>query len=291
MLLSWCEMAPKGRLLTMEAEFLAATLTELRMNSRGALMPDAPDRSISDLRRLTPARVGLGRAGASLTTQALLEFTLDHARARDAVHASFEAPAIAAALNERGASALIVSSLVADRADYLKRPDLGRKLALESRVAVEGQGSGACDISLVIADGLSPAAINAHALSLVAALLPKLDGLSLGPIVVASGARVALGDEIGALLKARMTIMVIGERPGLSAPHSLGAYVTVAPKPGRSDAERNCVSNIQAAGLSFDEAAIKIAWLAREGLRRGITGVTLKDESGLQLAAPTSKPD
>lgn len=248
-------------------------------------------RGIDDLRRLTPARVGLGRAGASLTTQTLLDFTLDHARARDAVHAPFEAAAIAAAINVQGLSTLTVSSIVAVRADYLKRPDLGRKLAPESRALLERQGSEGCDIALVIADGLSPAAVNAHALGLVAALLPKLDGLSLGPIVIASRARVALGDEIGALLKARMTIMLIGDRPGLSAPQSLGAYVTVAPKPGRSDAERNCVSNIQSAGLSFDEASTKIAWLAREGLRRGITGVTLKDESGLQLAAPSSKPD
>lgn len=254
-------------------------------------MTSSSIRGIADLRRLTPARVGLGRAGASLTTKALLDFTLDHARARDAVHAPFEATAIVAALAEHGRLAVAVSSLVAERAVYLKRPDLGRKLSSESRGLLEEQGNEGCDIALVIADGLSPAAVNAHALGLVAALLPKFDGLSLGPVVIASGARVALGDEIGALLKARMTVMLIGERPGLSAPQSLGAYVTVAPKPGRSDAERNCVSNIQSAGLSFDEAAIKIAWLAREGLRRGATGVALKDESGLQLAAPTTKPD
>jgi ethanolamine ammonia-lyase small subunit len=246
---------------------------------------------MADLRRLTPARVGLGRAGASLTTQALLDFTLDHARARDAVHSPFEAAAIGAALTEQGRATLAVSSLVADRADYLKRPDLGRKLAPESRALLEGQGSAGCDIVLVIADGLSPAAVNAHALGLVTALLVKLDGLSLGPIVVAGGARVALGDEIGALLKGRMTVMLIGERPGLSAPQSLGAYIIVGPKPGRSDAERNCVSNIQSAGLSFDEAAIKIAWLAREGLRRDVTGVALKDESGMLLAAPAKRPD
>jgi ethanolamine ammonia-lyase small subunit len=257
----------------------------------GKDMMSSPIRGISDLRALTPARVGLGRAGASLTTRALLDFTLDHARARDAVHAPFEAAAIETALQAQGLPTLIVSSLVSDRADYLKRPDLGRKLAPESRTLLEGQGSAGCDISLIIADGLSPAAVNAHALGLVASLLPKLNGLSLGPIVLASGARVALGDEVGALLRARMTIMLIGERPGLSAPQSLGAYVTVAPKPGRSDAERNCVSNIQSAGLSFDEAALKIAWLAREGLRRGITGVTLKDESGLQLAAPATSAD
>lgn len=260
------------------------------MADRNDMTSPSSLRGITDLRSLTPARVGLGRAGVSLTTQALLDFTLDHARARDAVHAPFEAEAIAAALIAQGHTALAVASLAADRADYLKRPDLGRKLAPESRAFLQEQDSDVCDIALVIADGLSPAAVNAQALGLVAALLPKLDGLSLGPLVVASGARVALGDEIGALLTARMSIMLIGERPGLSAPHSIGAYVTVAPKPGRSDAERNCVSNIQSAGLSFDEAVVKIAWLAREGLRRGITGVTLKDESGLQLAAPARQP-
>jgi ethanolamine ammonia-lyase small subunit len=257
----------------------------------GSDMTSSSVRGIADLRKLTPARVGLGRAGASQTTQALLDFTLDHARARDAVHAPFEAAAIAAALAEQELSALTASSLVKDRADYLKRPDLGRKLASESRVLLEEHGGEGCDIALVIADGLSPAAVNAHVLGLVAVLLPKLDGLSLGPLVIASAARVALSDEIGALLKARMSIVLIGERPGLSAPQSLGAYITVAPKPGRSDAERNCVSNIQSAGLSLDEAAIKIAWLAREGLRRGITGVTLKDESGLQLASAVKQLD
>ena len=274
------------RLLTMRVEFPGGVGQSASMIERDTPIAGPSTPSLADLRRLTPARVGLGRAGASLTTQALLDFTLDHARARDAVHAPFEAAAIAAALAGRGWPALTVSSLVADRADYLKRPDLGRKLAPESRTLLEVQDGEGCDIALVIADGLSPAAVNAHALGLVAVLLSKLGGLSLGPLVVASGARVALGDEIGALLKARMTVVLIGERPGLSAPQSLGAYITAAPKPGRSDAERNCVSNIQLAGLSFDEAAIKIAWLAREGLRRGVTGIALKDESGMHLAAP-----
>lgn len=249
-----------------------------------------PRRSLAELRALTPARVGLGRAGASLTTQALLDFTLDHARARDAVHASFEAEAIAAALIGQGAPALVVTSQVADRADYLKRPDLGRRLSRASRELLEEHDSAACDLVIVIADGLSPAAVNAHALGLLDALMPKLAGFGIGAVVVAGGARVALGDEIGALLKARMTIMVIGERPGLSAPQSLGAYLTFAPQPGLTDAARNCVSNIQAAGLSFDEAASKIAWLAREGLSRGMTGVALKDESGLQLATSLAAP-
>jgi ethanolamine ammonia-lyase small subunit len=260
------------------------------MTDQNDMTPLSPRRSIAELRALTPARVGLGRAGASLTTQALLDFTLDHARARDAVHAPFEADAIAAALAGQAANALIVTSQVADRADYLKRPDLGRRLSRQSQEQLATRDSVACDLVIVIADGLSPAAVNAHALALLDALLPRLSGLGIGAVVVAGGARVALGDEIGTLLKARMTIMLIGERPGLSAPQSLGAYLTFAPQPGLTDAARNCVSNIQSAGLSFEEAASKIAWLAREGLSRGMTGVALKDESGLQLATPLAAP-
>jgi ethanolamine ammonia-lyase small subunit len=244
----------------------------------------ASRRAIADLRGLTPARIGLGRAGASLTTSALLDFTLDHARARDAVHAPFDAEAVASAILQQGREALAVHSQVQDRTEYLKRPDLGRKLSRKSQALLTAREPAACDIAIVIADGLSPAAVNAHALGLLDVLLRKLDGVDLGPIVVAGGARVALGDEIGALLRARMTVMLIGERPGLSAPHSLGAYLTFAPTPGLTDAARNCVSNIQASGLSLEEGAGKIAWLAKAGLSRGVTGVALKDESNLQLA-------
>ena len=238
-----------------------------------------------DLRHLTPARVGLGRAGASLPTQALLEFTLDHARARDAVHAELDISAIVAGLDALGLRTLQVSSCTQSREDYLRRPDLGRKLDAASQdLSASG---GPCDLAVVIGDGLSPSAVNAHAVELVRNLMPTLasGGIALGPVVIASGARVALGDEIGALLGARMTAMLIGERPGLSAPHSLGAYLTFAPKAGCTDAMRNCVSNIHASGLSYDEAAFKIAWLVREGLAREVTGVALKDESGGQPAA------
>jgi ethanolamine ammonia-lyase small subunit len=240
---------------------------------------------LRDLRHLTPARVGLGRAGASLPTQALLEFTLDHARARDAVHAELDISAIVAGLDALGLRTLQVSSCTQSREDYLRRPDLGRKLDAASQdLSASG---GPCDLAVVIGDGLSPSAVNAHAVELVRNLMPTLasGGIALGPVVIASGARVALGDEIGALLGARMTAMLIGERPGLSAPHSLGAYLTFAPKAGCTDAMRNCVSNIHASGLSYDEAAFKIAWLVREGLAREVTGVALKDESGGQPAA------
>ncbi|MET0970236.1 MAG: ethanolamine ammonia-lyase subunit EutC [Tardiphaga sp.] len=254
-----------------------------------ASVPDVagePQRSLADLRALTPARVGLGRSGASLPTRALLDFTLDHARARDAVHAAFDAEALAAAVAQAGRKALAVHSQVQERADYLRRPDLGRKLSDESRARLEIVSNPPSDVVIIIADGLSPAAVNTHALGLLDALLQRLDGLAIGPIVIAAGARVAIGDEIGALLSARMTVMLIGERPGLSAPQSLGAYLTFAPKPGLTDADRNCVSNIQSSGLSFAEGAAKIAWLARAGLARGVTGVALKDDSGIQLIQP-----
>jgi ethanolamine ammonia-lyase small subunit len=242
-----------------------------------------PRRTVADLKSLTPARVGLGHVGASLPTSALLAFTLDHARARDAVHAPFDSEAIAAGLDALGLATIMVASQAVDRGDYLKRPDLGRKLDAASRDALAQRDAAACDVVIVVGDGLSPAAVNAHAVGLATALLPLLAaGHSIGPVVLASGARVALGDEIGALLKARMVLLLIGERPGLSAPHSLGAYITFAPKPGLTDADRNCISNVHAAGLTYAEAAHKIAWLAREGFSRGVTGVALKDESGLR---------
>lgn len=244
--------------------------------------PAASIVSSRDLRHLTPARVGLGRAGVSLPTQALLDFTLDHARARDAVHAPFDAAALLASLAARGLSALAVSSEATDRKTYLRRPDLGRKLDEESRRRLEALNATPCDLAIVVGDGLSSAAVQLHAMEMIDRLTARFFGMSLtcGPVVVASGARVALGDDIGDLLKARMTVMLIGERPGLSAPDSLGCYITYAPKPSLTDAARNCVSNIHAAGLGYDEAAFKIAWLVREGFARKLSGVALKDESG-----------
>jgi ethanolamine ammonia-lyase small subunit len=237
--------------------------------------------SLSDLRDLTPARVGLGRTGASMPTKALLDFSLAHARARDAVHAAFDAPAIIAGLNDLGLEAFDVCSRARSRKDYLGRPDLGRTLDQASRHLLASHNERSCRLAIVVGDGLSPTAVNAHAIQLVRSLVPRLavDGIEIGRAVVARGARVALGDEIGAILGARMIVMLIGERPGLSAPDSLGAYLTFAPRPGLTDAERNCVSNIHGSGLGYDEAAFRIAWLIREGLAREITGVALKDES------------
>jgi ethanolamine ammonia-lyase small subunit len=250
--------------------------------------PAPSSRSTGDLRDLTPARVGLGRAGASMPTKALLEFTLDHARARDAVHAAFDVPAIISGLGDLGLKAFDVSSRARNRKDYLSRPDLGRTLDPASQDLLAGHNGGTCQLAIIVGDGLSPTAVNAHAMALVRSLIPRLavDGIEIGHAVVASGARVALGDEIGAILGARMIVMLIGERPGLSAPDSLGAYLTFAPRAGLTDAERNCVSNIHGSGLGYDEAAFRIAWLVREGLAREVTGVALKDESGGRTSRP-----
>ena len=244
--------------------------------------PEPPPRSLAHLRDLTPARVGLGRTGASMPTDALLAFTRDHARARDAVHGAFDTVDLAEGLTGLGLSPVLLASQAGDRREYLRRPDLGRRLDPASRRILTGQGARPCQLAIVIGDGLSPAAANVHAIELLRHLGPRLQeaGIAIGAAAVASGARVALGDEIGAILRARMVLVLIGERPGLSAPDSLGAYLTWAPRIGLTDAMRNCVSSIHGAGLSYREAAFKIAWLVREGLTRQITGVALKDESG-----------
>jgi ethanolamine ammonia-lyase small subunit len=238
--------------------------------------PAPPSRSLRDLREFTPARVALGRAGVSLPTRALLEFTLDHARARDAVHAGFDVAAMISGLGDLGLEALEVCSRAR------RRPDLGRTLDPASQHLLARRLGSPCQLAIVVGDGLSPTAVNAHAIELVRSLIARLavDGIEIGRAVVASGARVALGDEIGAALGARMIVVLIGERPGLSAPDSLGAYLTFAPRVGLTDAERNCISNIHGSGLGYDEAASRIAWLVREGLARECTGVGLKDESG-----------
>jgi ethanolamine ammonia-lyase small subunit len=243
-------------------------------------LPASSLRSLRDLRQLTPARVALGRAGSSLPTQALLEFTLAHARARDAVHAGFDAGALEAELHALGLTTLRLSSRTRGRKEYLARPDLGRQLDDAARELLAGAHP-PCDLAIMIGDGLSPVAVDAHVVGVVRQLLPRLAGIAVGPVAIATGARVALGDEVGASLGARIIVVLIGERPGLSAPHSLGAYLTFAPKPGLTDADRNCVSNIHEAGIGPDEAAFKIAWLIREALTRQLSGVALKDESAI----------
>jgi ethanolamine ammonia-lyase small subunit len=213
----------------------------------------------------------------------VLAFALAHARARDAVHAPLEAEAVAGQIAALGLATAQVESRATDRGTYLRRPDLGRALSPAGRAALVRDGE--IDLALVVADGLSSAAVHTHAAAVIAALLPHAarEGWRLGPVVVARQARVALGDEIGEALGARAVAVLVGERPGLSAPDSLGIYLTHGPRPGRTDAERNCISNIHGRGLSAQAAAFKLAWLTAQALRRALTGVGLKDESDLAL--------
>lgn len=239
----------------------------------------------------TPARIALGRTGASLPTREVLSFALAHARARDAVHARLDRGAVAGLLQAIGLETIEVESLARDRATYLRRPDLGRQLDEDSRARIRSMMRGeTCDVALLIGDGLSATAVAAHAANLVAALLPQLQsaGLRIGPITIAEGARVALGDEVGALLGARLVAVLIGERPGLSAADSLSVYLTYAPQLGRTDAERNCISNIRPGGLALPTAADNVAWLIKAALAMQLTGVALKDRSGASLQAPAT---
>jgi len=242
------------------------------------------------LARLTPARIGLGRAGAGLPTREVLRFGLAHAQARDAVHTPLDAEAVAADIAALGFETLSVASAAPDRATYLRRPDLGRTLGEAAREALDARTDGPVDLALVVADGLSARAVHEGAAGFLAALKPHIvrAGWRLAAVVVATQARVALGDGIGAALKARAVVVVIGERPGLSSPDSLGLYLTLDPRIGRSDAERNCISNVRPAGLSHDLAAFKLDWLLTQAFALGISGVNLKDGSGPALAAAPS---
>jgi len=234
------------------------------------------------LRGLTGARIGLGRAGISVPTAAQLAFQAAHARARDAVHLPFERSALAAQLHERKLDSVMLSSRASSRAHYLQRPDLGRQLADASVEALRPYRDSRPDLAIVVADGLSALAVQRQVLPLLEQLLPRVDaaGWSLAPICLLEQGRVAAGDEIGGMLGAAMLAMLIGERPGLSSPDSLGIYFTYAPRPGLSDADRNCISNVRAEGLGYAEAAHRLMFLMREARRRGVSGVLLKDESG-----------
>jgi ethanolamine ammonia-lyase small subunit len=241
----------------------------------------APDLA-ARLRTLTPARVGLGRTGVSLETRDLLDFQRAHAQARDAVHARLEGAALAAALGElSGGAVLRLHSAAADRATYLQRPDLGRTLDEASRnLLAQTALTGAWELALIVADGLSALAVERHAAPLLKELLPRLAHLTLAPVCVVEQGRVAIGDEIGLALGAEIAVVLIGERPGLSSPDSLGAYITWGPRPGRTDAERNCISNIHGGGLSPTEAAERLAETLAEARRQRLTGVRLMTAAG-----------
>lgn len=245
----------------------------------GAVIPSTGGVPATDvwapLRSLTPARIGIGRSGDALPTRQQLELRLAHARARDAVHAPLNLPAMKADL--AGREVLHVRSAARDRPTYLQRPDLGRQLA-------DGEAAQLLrtepDLAFVIADGLSPLAVQSHAPRMVEEIARRLPEWTVGPVVVATQARVALGDPIGEALGARFGVVLIGERPGLSAADSLGIYLTFAPRAGRRDSERNCISNVRPpVGLSYELAAEKLVALLTEGRRRGLTGVELKDEA------------
>jgi ethanolamine ammonia-lyase small subunit len=259
------------------------------MSDEEKLVPiDAPRLSL-DLRGLTQARVALDRTGVSLATRHSLEFALAHAQARDAVHSALAVPSMLSLLHDRGLEAIAVKSAARDRTEYLRRPDLGRGLAPASAARLAefgaGQKKSAVSISFILADGLSAVAVERHAVPLLDALLPLLvlesaeepashsARWAMTPVIIAEQARVALGDEIGVTLAADVTVMLIGERPGLSSPASLGAYITWVPRPGRTDAERNCVSNIHEDGLHYDAAATQIALILSEARRLQRTGV------------------
>lgn len=242
------------------------------------------DGGIDHLRRLTPARVALGRSGASLLTRVHLDFQLDHARARDAVHQRLDVAALGAAFRDADFHWIGVHSAAPDRLTYLKRPDLGRRLDAESRELLQRSSAAqpGADVVFVVADGLSARAAQCHAVPLLREIMPRLtaERWRPAPVVIAEQGRVALGDEIGSLLDARLVVILIGERPGLSSPDSLGAYLTWKPQPGRTDAERNCISNIRPGGLSYGTAAAKLHYLMGEARRRRLSGVTLKEETG-----------
>lgn len=248
------------------------------------------------LRRFTAARIALGRAGVSVPTAAQLEFRLDHARARDAVHLPLDAPAVRAELEALQWPALTLHSAAADRHTYLQRPDLGRRLDDHSRAKLgslhldAGHSTAVAryDIAFVIADGLSALAVHRHAVPLLAALHPLLaPAWRVAPVAVVQQARVAIGDEIGAALGADLVVVLIGERPGLSSPDSLGIYLSWAPRVGLSDAERNCISNVRPEGLTIAAAAAQLHHLLVEARRLRLTGVGLKDESmSMPLGAP-----
>ena len=235
------------------------------------------------LRRHTAARIGLGRSGVSARTGAHLAFQLAHAQARDAVHLALDGAALSRALTEQGLASVALHSAAATRSDYLQRPDLGRRLDAASRALLLDGGAGApgVDLALVAADGLSALAVQRHAAPFLAALRARLalENWTLSPLHIVAQGRVAIGDEVGELLQARAVLVLIGERPGLSSPDSLGLYLTWAPKAGLLDDSRNCISNVRPEGLAYAPAAYRLHYLLSQAFARQVSGVALKDET------------
>ena len=240
-----------------------------------------------ELRRLTPARIALGRAGTSMPTRAQLDFQYAHAQARDAVHLPFDPAELSEQLSESGYESVLLHSAATSRDSYLQRPDLGRKLSSESAQILLDHASthpGGVDLAIVVADGLSALAVHRHAVPFLARMAEQIsaEGWAVSPVMLVEQGRVAVADEIGELLGAKMVVILIGERPGLSSPDSLGLYFTYNPKVGLTDAYRNCISNIRLEGLSYGMAAHRLLYLMREACRRQLSGVNLKDEAQVQ---------
>ncbi|GAC1034706.1 ethanolamine ammonia-lyase subunit EutC [Pseudomonas sp. No.21] len=255
----------------------------------------ALDNPWRELRRLTPARIALGRAGTSLPTEAQLDFQFAHAQARDAVHLPFDRAALAAELAERGRDSLLLHSAASDRHTYLQRPDLGRRLDEDSAQRLRQHAAAnpdGYDLALVIADGLSSLAVQRHALPFLQRFEEQAaeDGWRTAPIALVEQGRVAVADEVAQLLEAKMVVILIGERPGLSSPDSLGLYFTWAPRVGLTDASRNCISNVRLEGLSYGLAAHRLLYLMREASRRQLSGVNLKDDSQVPMLDGTEQP-
>jgi ethanolamine ammonia-lyase small subunit len=249
--------------------------------------PVDPQNPLLELRRLTPARIALGRTGTSLPTSAQLDFQYAHAQARDAVHLPFDHPGLSSQLAERGRESLLLHSAATDRNSFLQRPDLGRKLSDESAQTLRNYARanpGGVDLAVVVADGLSALAVHRHTLPFLTRMEEQTaaEGWSLSPVILVEQGRVAVADEIGQLLGAKMVVILIGERPGLSSPDSLGLYFTYNPKVGLTDAYRNCISNVRLEGLSYGMAAHRLLYLMREACRRQLSGVSLKDEAQVQ---------
>lgn len=252
---------------------------------------DTPENNVDnpwlELRRLTPARIALGRTGTSMPTGAQLDFQFAHAQARDAVHLPFDHAGLSSQLAERGRDSLLLHSAAVDRHSYLQRPDLGRRLSDESAQALRDYAEanpGSVDLAVVVADGLSALAVHKHTLPFLTRMEEQThaEGWSLSPVILVEQGRVAVADEVGQLLGAKMVVILIGERPGLSSPDSLGLYFTYNPKVGLTDAYRNCISNVRLEGLSYGMAAHRLLYLMREACRRQLSGVNLKDEAQVQ---------
>jgi ethanolamine ammonia-lyase small subunit len=258
-------------------------------------MPDTPPDTLADsadnpwlaLRHLTSARIALGRTGTSLPTRAQLDFQYAHAQARDAVHLPFDASTLSDELQAKGRETVLLHSAATDRDSYLQRPDKGRRLDEASVQTLRDQAAaqtGGVDIAVVVADGLSSLAVHRHAVPFLARMeeTASAEGWTLSPVILVEQGRVAIADEIGELLGAKMSVILIGERPGLSSPDSLGVYFTYGPKVGLNDAHRNCISNVRLEGLSYPLAAHRLLYLMREACKRQLSGVSLKDDAQLQ---------